>query len=527
MDAVAEPVLDGAEIQGDILAGFRKDHVRLIFVSVTDEVLPELKRWIGTMAGSLAYLDAVLGFNVEFSAARKHLRADPAMSATWMNLAISGKGAKRLLKPDQLAQLDSTFLNGPLDDAKLVGEPDIGDVGGPQTWFVGAPNNEPDAVLIISGDESAEVDRQEALQLDVLRGLSASADAVVLHVEVGEVRKAQPGHEHFGFKDSVSQPGVRGRLDSDDGPFVTTRVLDSKDPNYSGFAAPGQPLCWPGEFVLGYPRKVEGSVDPNATVVDPTTPLTRNGSYLVYRRLRQNVPAFVAAANAMAAQLSATTPGQAHSEEFASALLVGRWPSGAPLMRSPQADNPTLGEDTYASNNFFFTKPSHAPMYSAASRLPPDKYPEASGDVLGMTCPFSAHIRKVNPRDQNTEQGVSARTLEHRILRRGIPYGVDFDPSKPDSAVQDRGLQFLCYQSSIVGGFQFLMNQWANSAESPLGGGHDIVIGQNGTAPRQITLSLTNIPSVTVNFPQRFVTTTGAAYLFSPSRTALIQYFGA
>ncbi|MFM0670234.1 Dyp-type peroxidase [Paraburkholderia sediminicola] len=526
MVAVAEPILDGAEIQGDILAGFRKDHVRLIFICVTDEALPAFKRWIRAMAGSLAYLDAVLGFNVQFSAARKHLHVDPAMSATWMNLAITGKGAKRLLNSEQWAQLDSTFLNGPLKDATLVGEPVTGDPEGPQTWLVGAPNHEPDAVLIIAGDRSAEVDRQEAHQLSALRGLSVSADAVVLHVEVGVVREAQPGHEHFGFKDSVSQPGVRGRLSSQDGPFVTTRVLDSKDPLYATYAAPGQPLCWPGEFVLGYPRKRDGSLDSNDTIVDLTTPLTKNGSYLVYRRLRQDVPAFVAAANGMAAQISTLTPAQPCSEEFASVLLVGRWPNGAPLMRSPHSGNQALGDDTYASNNFFFAQPSHAPIYSEASGLPPDKFPEASGDAFGITCPYTAHIRKVNPRDQNTDQGSAVRTLEHRILRRGIPYGVDFDPSKADSDAQDRGLHFLCYQSSIARGFQFLMNQWANSGDFPLGRGHDIVIGQNGTALRQITLLLANGSQVTVNFPQRFVITTGAAYLFSASRTALVQYFG-
>ena len=36
------------------------------------------------------------------------------------------------------------------------------------------------------------------------------------------------------------------------------------------------------------------------------------------------------------------------------AMLIGRWPSGAPIMRVPGADNPSLAEDTFANNHFIF-----------------------------------------------------------------------------------------------------------------------------------------------------------------------------
>ena len=119
------------------------------------------------------------------------------------------------------------------------------------------------------------------------------------------------------------------------------------------------------------------------------------------------------------------------------------------------------------------------------------------------------------------------RTLEHRILRRGIPYGDDFDPNSTASAGADRGLQFLCYQSSIVRGFQFLMMQWANSDSFPLGRGHDIIIGQVAGGPRQATLVAPDGTPLTIPFTAPVVTTTGAAYLFSPSRTSLQTHFGA
>ncbi len=522
-----EPVVECNEIQGDILAGFRKDHVRLIFITVADAAIPAFKVWLRSLADKIAYADVVLDFNAAFSTARRRLQTDPPMQATWLNVAITGKGAQRLLPQEQWAQLESTFLDGPLADAKTVGEPEEGLPEGPQTWLIGAKGNEPDAMLIIAADALADVDAAVQLHSKTLAQLSNSASDVSLHIEEGKTRASLPGHEHFGFKDGISQPGVRGRVGTDMGPFVTRRVLDPADPLSTRFAAPGQPLCWPGEFVLGYERKREASIDWKDTVTDPSTSLTRNGSYLVYRKLRQDVPAFLSAAKMMAEQLGENPSFGPRSAEFAAAALVGRWPSGAPLARSVLSDDIPLGKDSFASNNFFYSKASRAPKYQPELGLPPDQFPQASVDGFGNICPFAAHIRKVNPRDQPTaDQGSSERTLEHRILRRGIPYGDDYDPALPQSASVDRGLQFLCYQSSITRGFQFLMNQWANSEQFPLGRGHDIVIGQNGNEPRHVTMRAPNNSEVTVNFPVRFVKTTGAAYLFSPSRTALINHFG-
>src|SRR5437588_369889 len=77
----------------------------------------------------------------------------------------------------------------------------------------------------------------------------------ILFVQQGRTRIDNPGHEHFGFKDGVSQPGIRGITDPDD-PIA--------NPNQGH---PGQDLLWPGEFVLGYPQQIpkaaEGVDGPN------------------------------------------------------------------------------------------------------------------------------------------------------------------------------------------------------------------------------------------------------------------------
>src|SRR5204862_6718843 len=59
------------------------------------------------------------------------------------------------------------------------------------------------------------------------------------------------GHEHFGFKDGVSQPGIRGRASAAPLDFLTPRLIDPQDPLALTHARPGQPLLWPGQFVLG------------------------------------------------------------------------------------------------------------------------------------------------------------------------------------------------------------------------------------------------------------------------------------
>ena len=79
-------------------------------------------------------------------------------------------------------------------------------------------------------------------------------------------------------------------------------------------------------------------------------------------RLVPGVPA--SAAGFLAFWSFATTQAAAlglSPEHFAS-MLVGRWPSGAPLMRTPTADAPMLAADNLANNHFLFdddTRPSN------------------------------------------------------------------------------------------------------------------------------------------------------------------------
>jgi Dyp-type peroxidase family len=306
--------------------------------------------------------------------------------------------------------------------------------------------------------------------------------------------RERPDREHFGFRDGISQPGIRG-------------LTAPSDPNKPDEGEPGQRLIAPGEFVLGYP--LEGP--PTASVTTPYPPtseagfpntqleLTRNGSYLVLRRLRQDVKGFLDFVITEAAR-------QEQSVDLFAAKLVGRYMSGAPLEGADDA-----AKDPGKTNPDVLDK----------SKIDAFAY---STDPDGIQVPRAAHIRAAHPRAQEPPGEQAVR--RHRIIRRGFSYGQSFDPdSPPDSPSgadpqfpDDRGLCFVCYQRSIRDQFEFIQDEWVNQNSVPKpGDGVDPVAST--TPERSFRLSGGAIDPV--RLPKQWVTTTGGEYFFSPSIRAL------
>jgi len=96
---VEEPIVEAGEIQGDVLAGFRKDHAILVFLHFDASRRADIRRWIAKTADRVSYVDAVHAFNTAFRHARRHLGADPPMTATWLNIAFTFDGLQALV-PD-------------------------------------------------------------------------------------------------------------------------------------------------------------------------------------------------------------------------------------------------------------------------------------------------------------------------------------------------------------------------------------------------------------------------------------------
>ncbi len=261
---------------------------------------------------------------------------------------------------------------------------------------------------------------------------------------------------------------------------------------------------WPGEFVLGYPGQDPKNPDRAGPVAALPAPWAKNGSYMVFRRLEQRVPEFRRFVAARAAQLGIYP-------ELLAARMVGRWRSGAPLELAPLEDNPSLGANDRRNNDFDY-----------------------AGDPFQRACPYAAHIRKANPRDDLP--GGQAETLTHRIIRAGIAFGPEVAPGET-CTMHSRGLMFVCYQASIEHQFEFIQRGYADNPDfvggkrrpgdgGPVVPGFDPIIGQapDGGA-RVMDEPIPNYPSGNrrslLDMPEQFVILTASGYFFIPSITAL------
>jgi Dyp-type peroxidase family len=543
-----EDVLEIDDIQGNSLAGFRKDCQRFLFFAMDPSAagLAGTRHWLRDMAPRVSSVAEVHAFNQLFRSMRKRRGQDPAgLSATWVNLAVSARALRRLTSDAEVEQFtDPHFKSGLARTAILLNDP-VDESGTPIDWKVGGHDNEADILVIIASDDPSQAGARAKRVHALIREAARVHGVVPLTLIWDQVGHSLPaplgGHEHFGFKDGVSQPGVRGLSAVNPPQFFSERIFDASvlqdDEFQPEFSRPGQPLVWPGQFVFGYNRQ---SPQHPRTPVPPaegpraTTPVWgRNGSYVVWRRLRQDVRAFREFMELEANRLRGLPAFAGMDATQLAAKLVGRWPSGAPLMRAPRRDDPALAADAQANNFFVYANDSPPPMPLAPDQhYPGDTFAISAADGDGRRCPLSAHVRKVNPRDGLTEQGSTADVLTRLVLRRGIPFGDAYDTADPetrDLPEHDRGLIFVSYQTSIDSQFVFLQKNWANDSVNPNnGGGQDSIIGQRNEPGRVRTVVITADNGVTdvVTLDREWVIPTGGGFFFSPSISTIANVLG-
>ena len=520
--AAAESLLDVNDIQGNILSGFNKDQQLIVALLIKDRTAA--KAWLSRVVPAIASLSEVGQFNRLFRAKRRRLGHDPlGLIATWASIAFSHDGLSKISSPaDADSVPDEAFRQGMPARAGILG--DTPSVAGEEIsagWVVGAQDHIPDILLIVASDDLGQLERM-VTQLCPGAGDLAGAPEVIWR-ELGTTRSDMPGHEHFGFKDGVSQPAVRGLVSRNPKVYLSERLLREPQDGDVAFATPGAPLIWPGQFVFGYPSSDRSTGEP---VAPPALPAwIRNGSMLVFRRLRQDVAGFHAFLRAASASLASTPDFPGLEPEHLGAMLVGRWPSGAPVARTPAQDDVGMARDVLSANDFLFMNDTPAPDFKPGDG-PAQPFARAFADPSGFTCPRAAHIRKVNPRDQDSDKGDMFDTLTRRILRRGIPFGPPL-PVPPGNQLPqddgvDRGLHFICYQTSIIDQFELLQVDWANSTDNPKPHGHDLIIGQNADGQREVELLTATGGDQMLQTNRTFVTMTGGGYFFAPGIAGLI-----
>jgi Dyp-type peroxidase family len=491
-----EPVLAMNEIQGNVIPGFNKDHAQLLFLRI-DRPGPA-RRWIKSISESITTAQQVWDFRRRLVAAGKQRGDKGTVKSTWINIAFSYSGLCKLLPAADAQFTDDAFRRTRAD-------------------------TDPHVVLIIAGDDERGVAAAAKRIKYGIRAPGPTAGGVCLIFErSGANPEGMRGHEHFGWRDGISQPGIRGKL-AKKGPDLTPRTK----PERPDQGLPGHDVLWPGEFVFGYPRQNRN----NATAAGPDSlkpygnsvapEWARNGSYLVFRRLRQDVGAFHRFLLNEGKRLGV-------DPEALGARLVGRWPSGAPLVRAPVRDKPRLGENKDKNNDFEYGPFEDGDREGSAVPRDPD----------GLHCPFSAHIRKAYPRDETVTVGDPdpyaglGRTLNeddaqtHRLLRRGIPYGPASrsTPLDPVDDGIDRGLLFMAYMTSITNQFEFVEKYILNNPRfKKPNTGVDPMIGQAHGERGDITTVLPGEQTPEEIKLGRWVMTTGGGYFFTPSISALRQ----
>ncbi len=432
-------------------------------------------------------------------------------SASALHVAFTATGLGRLGLPDSVIAGFSAEFTGGLtapDRSRFLG--DVED-SGPRSWAWGGPQGPPADGLILLYAATPEVLNGRHAEL-----ARRFAETGIRHVTVLDTL-ALASNEPFGFHDGISQPAVEGL------PRASRSARAGTARSGTARSGPAVPA---GEFVLGYPNAygqltdrplLPASADPRRLLPpDPggsgAADLGRDGCYLVMRQLEQDVTAFWRYAGQATRRPDGSVDADARIA--LAAKMVGRWPSGAPLIKAPDRDDPRLGDD----NDFGY--------YHT--------------DPLGLACPLGAHIRRVNPRDSlDPRPGTGASVAvsdRHRLVRRGRSYGPGASHATPaavndnhakrrngDSPIQPEGtgLHFICLVANLARQFEFVQHTWLNNPAfhglyddtDPLAGSRQAG-GATFTAPaRPVRRRYRGLP--------QFVRARGGAYFFLPGIAAL------
>ena len=426
-------------IQGSVYPGFNKDQQAFLWLRFP--AADSARAWLRETLTEVTSANAVLTFRALL--AQRETRPDLAdLRSTWVNVAFSRAGLD-LLAPMPPGTFPEAFEQGMAARAGVLGDT-------PVTWrFGGTPDTEAHALVMIGAD--TEADLAHALAVHRERLARHGARDLFLEILGGDCRGAKlpGGREHFGYRDGISEP----RLDG----------------------SPGT-----GDFVLGYS-------DTGGQESSSGPAWTRDGSYLVFRRLHQDVAGFHQALEAMAKSAGLKNRAQLGAKMF------GRWPSGA-----------KLGDPIEESD----------PGVSAPAEYTPEEF---AADPSGQRVPRSAHVRKANPRD------ASVGGVRPRILRRGIPYGSPLATAEPNALPRDdgrdRGLLFAAYQVDLGNQFE-TVQRWLNDRNIPAPQtGQDLIAGQGEEPARVILRSSNTLP--TMFDMHHYVAMTGGGYFFTPSLSAV------
>jgi Dyp-type peroxidase family len=519
--------VDWHDVQRLVLSGYPElpfaAYIPLRFVSPDDG---RLKAWLTKLIGRLtpARTQGSPGTGLK---ALKRLKDDGSVTPA-INMALTRTGLENLgVGKEELSRFSIEFYEGMAPER--VGESEacfprrcniLGDTGenSPQYWQWGGwnANGNIDGLLLLYAATETELEKltdyeMEQAQMcgvEFLEAVSANKNGGALILK-GRLLYKRPGEkfvtEHFGFRDGISQPIIAGTSRE---LYKSSTFYKSKSTNERR-RSPKEArmhVVRPGEFVLGYLNERgtwvsyssasnSGARHSKATKEGPRD-LARNGTYLVFRQLEQDVCAFNQAISMTARLVRGNDCLE--NREWVAARFIGRKQNGEPLIPPPFGS--IVPEEERNDFLYYFE------------------------DRFGLSCPLGAHIRRANPRDLVGPDPNTALRLSkmHRIIRRGRPYG---KPLQEEAGNKDerRGMLFICLNADIAGQFELIQHSWINngrfgglySETDPLlnypGEERILTIQRRPTSERVERVASLN----------QFVTVRGGAYFFLPGIQAL------
>lgn len=465
--------LNATDIQGFVLRGYNMPFARYCFLHFTGA--KPARVLIGKLLGEITTGQLW----------------DQGKPQSTVNIAFTFKGLIALELPiATLISFPVEFQQGMKARGGILGD---SGVNAPEhwdpLWREDSPESEIHAWLAINAQSPQALESRSASLQALLAETGGarildSQDAASIVLD-GKVTTK----EHFGYTDGFGNPDYLG-------------ICRSTQPGQGKLMPDGSwaPLAT-GELLLGYAD--EAGELPVAPVPHL---LASNGTFMVYRKLHQNVGTFHRFLNEWSARYGA---GDAAAKEKLASKFIGRWPDGTPIEASPERPDQAIVNDPNRSTNFTY-----------------------GNDANGSRCPIGAHIRRVHPRDAFGFQGRLVN--RRRITRRGLPYGPyatpgDLNALEHDSACQsldrvDRGVVFMALNASISRQFEFVQQQWINYGnDAHVGNEKDPLIGNHGPTEKYVIqgdTSPANPPLICTHLPN-FVELRGGDYFFLPSMTAL------
>lgn len=419
-------------IQGNILSGHGRNFARHILIAFNPENIVEAKKWVNDFTNN------EVTSAVEQEKQRVAHKKNSQNNALFAGLYLSAFGYSYFGFGDLTQQpSDSAFRQGMSSRQDVLGD-------APSSSWEPGFQPETHALILLAYDDEAlldgEVSRLEST-LSSFSAINTIQKAAVLRNEKDQVM------EPFGFVDGVSNPEFLKRKLAG----LTGNKFDSSAPL---------------SLVLAK---------------DPHGGDTAYGSYVVYRKLAQDVDGWNKEVFKLASELDV-------DPSLAGAYAIGRFQDGTPVV------NDSTPQDGPIGNDFNFDE-----------------------DPNGIKCPFHAHIRKTNPRGQTAElfPGTSLESeRDHRIVRRAIAFGTRENNTA--------GLLFICMQSSIVDQFEFMQASWANANQFiKQNVGQDTVIGQAKQVPAEgqaYPNQWGDESKGTQHFDfKNFISLKGGEYFFAPS----------